>query len=76
MSDVRSDEDVAVTCILGRCCCGGIIFASVETPEHRTDNAKEVAKLIRGGFSVATAQPLDAARKGTWCTKSKEHMRG
>ena len=68
-------SDETVTCILGRCRCGGIIFASVETPEHRKDNAKEVAKLIRAGFAVATAQPLDDARKGKWCLKSKEHMR-
>lgn len=64
------------TCVLGLCSCGGIIFASEETPENRENNAREVAKLIRRGFSIVTGQPLDAARKGKWCTKSKEHMRG
>lgn len=64
-----------VTCTIGRCKCGGIVFAGVDGPEYRKDNAREVAKLIRAGFSIATDQPIDVARGGAWCMKSKEHMR-
>lgn len=35
-----------------RCGCGGIVFASVDNPEHATDTAKEVARCIREGYAV------------------------
>lgn len=75
MSNPTEDEVVKKPCFIGRCKCGGIVFASVDEPERRKDNAKEVASLVRGGFSIAT-ETVGAARTGTWCTHSKEHMRG
>ena len=69
-------EEKDPTCTIGRCKCGGIVFAGVEGAEYRKDNAREVAKLVRAGFDIETGRPLDAARKGKWCSDSKEHMRG
>lgn len=68
-------EEQDPTCTIGRCKCGGIVFAGVEGAEHRKANAREVAKLVRAGFNVETGRPLDTARSGSWCTQSKEHMR-
>lgn len=58
----------------GRCKCGGIVYAGVNGPQYRKDNAREVAALIRKGFAIETAS-LEVARQGKWCTDSKEHMR-
>lgn len=66
-------EDVKA--FIGRCKCGGIVFASVDKPEYRKENGEQVADLIENGFTIEHV-PVETARKGKWCTKSKEHMRG
>lgn len=63
------------TCTIGKCKCGGIVFAAVDEPKRRQDTAKEIAKLVRRGFAVATI-PIEEVRMGKWCMDSKEHMRG
>lgn len=62
-------------CYIGKCVCGGIVFAGVDRPEHRKDNASDIADLMRRGFTVERVA-VEAARTGKWCLKSKEHMRG
>lgn len=69
-----TDDSANKPCFIGRCKCGGIMFASVDEPQRRKENAKEVAKLVRGGFSIST-ETVGVARTGAWCTNSKEHMR-
>ena len=74
MSDERAADSANTPCFIGRCKCGGIMFASVDEPQRRKDNANEVAKLVRGGFSIST-ETVGVARTGSWCMNSKEHMR-
>lgn len=64
-----------ITCTIGKCQCGGIVFAAVNEEKHRKDTAKDVAKLIRLGFSITTIT-LEEVRMGKWCLKSEEYMRG
>jgi hypothetical protein len=68
-----SDEDLKA--FVGRCKCGGVVFAAVDKPEYRKDNAEAVADLIANGFTIEHI-PIALARESKWCTKSKEHMRG
>ncbi len=35
-----------------KCGCGGIVFATVDNPNHATDVAKDVAEAIRDGYAV------------------------
>ena len=58
-------------CYIGRCVCGGIVFACVDDPKHTDDTAKAVAECLRDGFPIERVE-LDVARNGTWCTTSKE----
>lgn len=60
-----SNEDV--NCFIARCHkCSGLVFASVDTPDHRGDNAKEVAKLIRKGYRIDN-MPVSEVRKSKFC---------
>ena len=51
-----ADEDVP--CYIARCLCGcgALKFASVDDPdqstERRKDTAREVAKLVRAGYTI------------------------
>jgi len=51
-----SDEEVPCYIARCKCGCGGLIFASVDEPgqskERRDDTAKEIAKLVRKGYTV------------------------
>lgn len=40
-------------CIVARCTCGGVIFASANIEELRKENAKEAARAIRAGHFIA-----------------------
>lgn len=59
-------------CYVSRCPCGGITFASVDVPERRKDNAKEVAKLIRAGRKIET-MTVSEVRKAKFCFDFKIH---
>jgi hypothetical protein len=37
---------------IGRAPCGCIRFATVDEPRHAKDNAKEIAKVIKAGYTV------------------------
>jgi hypothetical protein len=61
---IMSDD---VNCFIARCLkCNGLVFASVDTPDHRAENAKEVAKLIRKGYRVDN-MPVSEVRKSKFC---------
>lgn len=59
-------------CYVSRCVCGGLTFASVDVPDRRKENAKEVAKLIRAGRKIETMTVSDV-RKAKFCWESKIH---
>lgn len=69
MTEANRTEDPK--CYIGRCVCGGIVFACVDDPKHTDDTAKAVAECLRDGFPIERVE-LDVARNGTWCTTSKE----
>lgn len=71
MSSPQSNN--TANCFIGRCKCGGIVFAAVDEPKYRNDNAKEVADLIRKGFAIET-RPVADARNERWCSDSRTHM--
>lgn len=47
----NEDRDAAM-CYIGRRPCGCVGFAAVDEPAHASDNAKEVAKVIRAGWTI------------------------
>ena len=55
MSD--SDKAYIARCLDG---CGAIIFAAVQSPMANRENAKEVSKLIRDGYTVETLTVAEA----------------
>jgi hypothetical protein len=64
-------SDDNVNCFVARCKCGkGLVFAAVDQPDRRKDNAKEVAGLIRAGYRVDN-MPLLEVRKSTFCFECK-----
>lgn len=45
-------EREAMPCYVGRRPCGCVGFAAIDEPAHARDNAKEVAKVIRAGWTI------------------------
>lgn len=43
-----------VPCYIARCLCGcgGLKFAAADVPDCRKDNANEIAKLVRRGYTI------------------------
>jgi hypothetical protein len=39
-------------CYVGKAPCGCYLFASVDNPERAKENAKEIGKLIRAGWTI------------------------
>lgn len=60
-----SDEENP-NCFISRCACGGLTFASVDLPERRKQNAKDVADLIRAGRTIEN-MPVLEVRAAKWC---------
>lgn len=52
MTTKTEAERAATPAYIGRAPCGCIRFACVDEPVHAKDNAKEIAKLIRDGWTV------------------------
>lgn len=65
-------DDGDTNCFVSRCVCGGITFASVDVPERRKSNAKEVAALIRAGRKVEN-MPVREVQKSKFCFDFKIH---
>ena len=65
-----------VPCYIARCkCgCGALIFASVDEPgqseARRKDNAKEIAGLIRKGFTIERMRVGDVRSSKFGCSSS------
>lgn len=51
-ADANTSSETPAYIARCRCGCGGIVFASVDNPEHAADTAKEVARCIRDGYAV------------------------
>ena len=54
------------SCFVGIAECGHIQAASVDTPERRKENAREVAKWIRSGLRIEKMTSAEV-RAGNWC---------
>lgn len=66
-----SDDD-NTNCFVSRCVCGGITFASVDVPERRKSNAKDVAALIKAGRRIEN-MTVSEVRKAKFCFDFKMH---
>lgn len=56
-----------INCFVARCKCGnGLVFAAVDTLDRKSENAKEVAQLIRKGYRIDNL-PLSEVRKSKFC---------
>lgn len=59
-------------CITGLCPgCERIVFTSVDLPERRKENAKEVARMVRDGIRIES-WTVDAVRAGNWACECKK----
>lgn len=69
-------SELDIPCYIARCrCgCGALIFASVDEPEQsqkrRADTAKEIADLVRNGFTIER-MPVGEVRSANWKCTSK-----
>jgi hypothetical protein len=54
--------------------CGCIVFAGVDTPEMRKENAKEVASCIRDGYTIERVTCQFVRETDWFCPKHRaEH---
>jgi len=53
--------------------CGHAIGAVVDSPTHRGDTAKEVARWVRRGF-IVTRVTTQVARDAEWCMCLRKGM--
>lgn len=64
-----SDEQVPCYIAKCKCGCGALVFASVDEPgqsaERLKDTAKELAKMVRSGFTIER-MPVGEVRKANW----------
>ena len=64
-----ADEDVPSYIARCLCGCGALTFASVDEPnqskERRADNAKEIADLLRNGYTIER-MTVGEVRKANW----------
>ncbi len=64
-----ANEDMPCYIARCRCGCGALMFASVDEPEQpqaqRDDTAKEIADLVRKGFTIER-MPVGEVRKSRW----------
>lgn len=47
---------------IGRCKCGQVVAATVDTPEYQRENAKEVGKWMRAGLTIER-HPVEYVRE-------------
>lgn len=73
-----ANEDIP--CYIARCRCvsGSLMFASVDEPGHsqerRDDTAKEIADLLRQGFTIER-MTVGEVRKAKWrCTSNTSNL--
>jgi hypothetical protein len=69
-----ADEEVPCYIARCKCGCGHLVFASVDEPtqsdERRRGTAKEIADLIREGFTVERLS-VGEVRKAKWMCANK-----
>ena len=47
------DLDAEIFCYIATWpACGCILFVTIDEPEHAKDNAKEIARCIKAGYSI------------------------
>jgi hypothetical protein len=49
---IMTDNSGETPCFVALCECGGWKAVMVDVPEMAKDNAKEIGKLMRAGFSI------------------------
>jgi hypothetical protein len=60
-------------CYIGRCKCGAIVAACVDTPDRKKETAKDVAEFISDGLTVERMSVEDV-RAGDWKCKCPKDM--
>ena len=54
-------------CVVAWCrCCEHIVFAALDKPERNSENAREIAKLLKAGFKIGSL-PTEQVRNSVWC---------
>lgn len=66
----------AAVAYVGRAECGHIVFAAVDSPEHKKGTARDVAKAIRDGLTIEKMTVAEVrASNGQWCPKDCRQKR-
>lgn len=63
------DQDMAYIARC-KCGCGSIVFTTVDRPEYAIDNANEIYRLIRGGYSIDRV-PSEYVRQAQFGCKNR-----
>lgn len=54
--------------------CDGLVFASVDDPERRKENAGNVARAVQAGFRIGMLKCIEV-RQAKWCPSECERRR-
>lgn len=69
------NEPMAMAYIARAACCGNVVVAVVDNPEHARDTAREVARCVREGLAVERV-PVEQVRHETLGCRCKPKRRG